>query len=132
MEKVSTATAVNITSTEGSPTPTDAPIEMTKNSNTSTDNTTQTRVKTLRGHATPDAGLVRSSIKAPTVGVNNFDLKPALLSIIQQNQLGGSLTEDPKLYLQIILDYCDTLQLNDVNFGTIRLKLFPFTLRDRA
>jgi len=42
-------------------------------------------------------------IAHPAVGDNNFELKPDLLNIVQQNQFFRSPTEDPNLHLSIFL-----------------------------
>ncbi|XP_020245227.1 uncharacterized protein LOC109823363 [Asparagus officinalis] len=52
--------------------------------------------------------------------------------MVQQNQFGGGATEDPNLHLSIFLEYCDTLKLNGVTNDAIRLRLFPFSLKDKA
>ncbi|XP_073222385.1 uncharacterized protein [Cicer arietinum] len=52
--------------------------------------------------------------------------------MVQQKQLSGTPTDDPNLYLSISLESCDTLKMNGVTYDTIRLRLFPFPLRDRA
>ena len=39
---------------------------------------------------------------------------------------------DPNLHLSVFLEMCDTLKLNRVSTDTIRLQLFPFSLRDKA
>ena len=36
-----------------------------------------------------------STIKQPTVNVNNFELKPFLITMVQQNQFTGHPTETP-------------------------------------
>ncbi|XP_020262408.1 uncharacterized protein LOC109838369 [Asparagus officinalis] len=86
----------------------------------------------LKDFAAPNAQGTQSSITRPNVEANNFELKPSLLSMVQQNQFGGGATEDPNLHLSIFLEYCDTLKLNGVTNDAIRLRLFPFSLRDKA
>ena len=88
--------------------------------------------KTLKDFTVPNAQGLHSSITRPTVEANNFELKPAFLSMVQQNQFGGSPTDNPNLHLSIFLEYCDTLKLNGVSLDAIRLKLFPFSLKDKA
>ncbi|XP_020266822.1 uncharacterized protein LOC109842344 [Asparagus officinalis] len=86
----------------------------------------------LKDFAAPNSQGTQSSITRPNVEANNFELKPSLLSMVQQNQFGGGATEDPNLHLSIFLEYCDTLKLNGVTNDAIRLRLFPFSLRDKA
>jgi len=38
-------------------------------------------------------------IAYPTVEGNNFEIKPALFNLVQQNQFSGSPTEDPNLHI---------------------------------
>jgi len=40
--------------------------------------------------------------------------------------------EDPNLHFSIFLEVCDTLKLNGVSSDVIRLRLFPFSLKDKA
>ncbi|GAU39887.1 hypothetical protein TSUD_397240 [Trifolium subterraneum] len=51
---------------------------------------------------------------------------------LQQNQFSGNPTDDPNLHLSIFLQYADTVKANGVSPEAIRLRLFPFSLRDRA
>ena len=40
-----------------------------------------------------------STIRQPTVDANNFELKPALITMVQQHQFTGHPTEDPNEHL---------------------------------
>ena len=40
--------------------------------------------------------------------------------------------EDPNLHLSVFLGVCDTLKINGASTDAIRLRLFPFSLRDKA
>jgi hypothetical protein len=65
----------------------------------------------------------------PTVEAVNFEIKPALLNLVQQNQSSGLHTEDPNLHIDTFLRLNRTLKANQ---EAVRLHLFPFSLRDRA
>ncbi|XP_045802435.1 uncharacterized protein LOC123896027 [Trifolium pratense] len=86
----------------------------------------------LRDYAVPSEEEPHSSIAPPNIEARNFELKPALLQIVQQNQFSGSPTEDPNLHLSVFVQYADTIKANGVEPEAIRLRLFPFSLRDRA
>ena len=73
-----------------------------------------------------------SSIRRQTINANNFELKPVLISMVQQAQFSGSPLDDPNIHLTMFLEICDTLKMNGVTKDTIRLRLFPFSLRDKA
>ncbi|XP_045831437.1 uncharacterized protein LOC123922791 [Trifolium pratense] len=86
----------------------------------------------LRSYAIPSQEEPHNSIAAPAIEANNFELKPSLLSAVQQNQFSGNPTDDPNLHLSIFLQYADTVKANGVSPEAIRLRLFPFSLRDKA
>ena len=56
----------------------------------------------------------------------------ALISMVQQAQFSGSPLDDPNIHLAMFLEICDTVKMNGVTEDTIRLRLFPFSLRDKA
>ena len=63
---------------------------------------------------------------------NNFELKPALIAMVQQHQFTGHPTEDPNEHLGRFLRMANTMKLNGVRPEVIKLLLFPFSLRDIA
>ena len=71
-----------------------------------------------------------SAIKQPTVDANNFELKPALITMVHQHQFTGHPTEDPNEHLGRFLRMANTVKLNGVRPEVIKLHLFPFSLRD--
>ena len=73
-----------------------------------------------------------SGIRYQPIDVNNFELKPALISMVQQQQFGGNPSEDPNGHLSNFLQLCGTIKMNGVDHIVIKLKLFPFSLRDKA
>ena len=67
----------------------------------------------LRDYVTPGAYSQTPGIITITlVAANNFELKPALISMVQQSQFVGSATKDPNLHLSVFLEVCDTLKIN--------------------
>ena len=62
----------------------------------------------------------------------NFELKPALITMVQQHQFTGHHTEDPNEHLGRFLRMANTVKLNSVRPEVIKLHLFPFSLRDIA
>ena len=71
-----------------------------------------------------------SAIRQPTVKANNFELKQALITMVQQNQFTGYPTEYPNEHLGKFLRMANTIKLNGVRQEVIKLHLFPFSLRD--
>ena len=71
-----------------------------------------------------------SAVRQPTVDANNFELNPSLITMVQQHQFTGHLTEDPNEHLGRFLRMENTVKLNGVRPEVIKLHLFPFSLRD--
>ena len=86
----------------------------------------------LKYYAIPTQQEPRNSIVAPAITRNDFELKPSLISAVQQNQFSGNPTDDPNEHLTKFVQYADTVKANGVSQDAIRLRLFPFSLRDRA
>ena len=50
----------------------------------------------LGSYINPNPGNCGSSIQKPTIHANNFELKPQLITLVQNNcSFGGSVQEDP-------------------------------------
>ena len=73
-----------------------------------------------------------SEIQRLPINANNFELKPTLIHMVQNNQYGGLPSEGPNAYLAIFLEICDNVKMNGVDSGIICARLFAFSLRDRA
>ena len=52
--------------------------------------------------------------------------------MVQQQKYGGSLSEDPNGHLSNFLELCGIIKMNRVDHDVIKLKLFPFSLTDKA
>ena len=72
------------------------------------------------------------AVKQPAIDVNDFELKPALINMVQQNQFTGHPTENPNENLGRFLRIANSIKLNGVRPEVIQLQLFPFSLRDMA
>ena len=89
--------------------------------------------RSLRDYAKPAVDNVQSSIRNPTIQANNFEIKPSIIQMIQTCvQFGGAPNDDPNLHLSSFIEICDTFKYNGVSEDAVRLRLFPFSLRDRA
>ena len=71
-----------------------------------------------------------SAVRQPAIDANNFELKPALITMVQQKQFTGHPTEDPNEHLGRFMRMANTVKLNGVRSEVIKLQLFPFSLRD--
>ena len=73
-----------------------------------------------------------AAIKPPAINANDFELKPALITMVQQNQFAGHSTENPNEHLGRFMRIVNLIQLNGVKPEVMQLQLFPFSLRDMA
>jgi len=86
----------------------------------------------LHDYALPQASGNTSSIVSPAVEANNFELNPVLISFVEREQFAGHQSENPNAHLRKFLAKCNTIKINRASSDAIRLRLFPFSLRDRA
>ena len=54
------------------------------------------------------------AVTQPAIDANNFELKPSLITMVQQNQFTGHPTEDPNEHLGQFLRMANTVGLNGV------------------
>ncbi|KAL0367369.1 UNVERIFIED_CONTAM: hypothetical protein Sradi_3627000 [Sesamum radiatum] len=81
----------------------------------------------------PTADGMTSSIVKPAVEANNFEIKSAIIQIIQSSvQFSDLPDEDPNKHLVNFLEICDTFRFNGVSSDAIRLRIFSFSLCDTA
>ncbi|KAM6559604.1 uncharacterized protein LOC115712327 [Cannabis sativa] len=91
------------------------------------------RDQVIRQYAAPlfnelNPGIVRPEIQAP-----QFELKPVMFQMLQTvRQFSGIPTEDPHLHLCLFMEVSDSFKLPGVTEDALRLKLFPYSLRDQA
>ncbi|XP_073304614.1 uncharacterized protein [Primulina huaijiensis] len=84
-------------------------------------------------YAQPSLDGARPSIVRPTFRANQFEIKPAIIQMIQNTvQFGGNALNDPNTHIADFLEICDTFKFNGVSDDAVRLRLFPFSLRDKA
>ncbi|KAG9458836.1 hypothetical protein H6P81_003344 [Aristolochia fimbriata] len=85
--------------------------------------------KTMEHYVQANPNAQRSAIVRPKVP-SNFEMKPQILSMIQNNyQFGGLSNEDPNEHIEKLLEICDTFRFKDVTNEAVWLRIFPFTLR---
>ena len=71
-----------------------------------------------------------SVVRQPTIEANNFELKPALITMVEQNKFTRHPSEDPNKHMGRFFRMANTVKLNGVRPDVIKLQLFPFFLRD--
>ena len=72
--------------------------------------------RVLASYTSADPRHCGSSILTPNVNANNFELKPQLITLVQNNcSYGGGPLEDPNQHLSTFLRICDTVKTNGVH-----------------
>jgi hypothetical protein len=66
------------------------------------------------------------------IGEDGFELKPALITMVQASQFCGKAHEDASAHLQHFLVICSTFTIKGVTRDAILLRLFPFSLLGKA
>ncbi|KAG7529717.1 hypothetical protein ISN44_Un124g000010, partial [Arabidopsis suecica] len=74
----------------------------------------------------------RAGIVPPPIQNNNFEIKSGLISMNQGNKFHGLPMEDPLDHLDNFDRLCSLTKINGVSEDSFKLRLFPFSLGDKA
>ncbi|CAM8999968.1 unnamed protein product [Rhodiola kirilowii] len=74
----------------------------------------------------------QSTITPPGIDNNNWELKTGLIQMVQNNQFSGMMNKDPHQHLKRFVQMCNIVKTNDVPPESYYLRLFPFSLSDKA
>ena len=87
--------------------------------------------KTLHEFSAPTMANIHTG---PAINIrdNAFELKPALINMVQAIQFCGKAHEDVSAHLQHFLEICSTFTIKRVTRDAILLHLFPFLLLGKA
>ena len=69
---------------------------------------------------------------APIIDAESCEINAALLNLVKKDQFSGLPSEDAATHLNSFVDLCDMQKKKDVDNDIVKLKLFTFSLRDRA
>ena len=69
---------------------------------------------------------------APLTDTESCETNTALLNLVLKDQFVGLSSADGATHLNSFVDLCDMQNKKDVDNDIVKLKLFPFSLRDRA
>ena len=88
------------------------------------------RLNTMEEFRRPIIREEYSAVRQPPIEANNFELKPTLISMVQQPQFTSYPSKDPNEHLGSFMRMANIVKLNGVRPDVIKLQLFPFSLRD--
>jgi len=86
------------------------------------------RVRTLKEYMNPTRTSARSCIIFPP-DASHFNFKPDIIQLLPT--FHGLELENPYLHLREFEEVCNTYNDLNCSINTIRLKLFPFSLKDK-
>ncbi|KAL1831081.1 hypothetical protein ACET3Z_000732 [Daucus carota] len=111
----------------------DSSSSSSSDSETMTEPEAQPDSKALKDFSMPKIDDIQSSIFRPAIAAKAFEIKPGTIQMVQNSvQYGGSPTEDPNMHIRNFIEICDTFKFNDVSDDAVKLRLFPFSLKDKA
>ena len=89
--------------------------------------------RTISEFAKPSIDGLGSSIARPNIEADHFEIKSHVIHMIQSScTFNGLPDEDPHAHIANFFAICDTFKLHNVFPDVIRLRMFPFSLKDRA
>jgi hypothetical protein len=86
----------------------------------------------LEDFAAPNVNFMRESIAQPNVVAEQYEIKPNLVSVVQQDKSGDSAFEDAGMHLHNFFQLCDMTCIKDYEPHALKLHLFHFSLRGKA
>ncbi|KAK8512265.1 hypothetical protein V6N12_031988 [Hibiscus sabdariffa] len=96
-------------------------------------NNQQPPVRTVRDYLAEDLEGLNSTVTTPEFEAEHFELKPVMFNMLNTlGQFGGSPTENARQYLRSFLEICNSFKIHGVSNDVLKLKLFPYSLRDKA
>jgi hypothetical protein len=87
--------------------------------------------KCINDFLASSSSIVRTGLEM-NVGDGSFELKPALINMVQQSPFRGKASKDANAHLQDFLEICSTFTIRGVSQDAVRLRLFPFSLFVKA
>jgi hypothetical protein len=84
----------------------------------------------LRDHYVPTTYTPFSSLKLPDITAAHYEIKPSIIQMLPS--FYGFDNEDPYKHLDEFLEICLTMRLQNISEDALRMRLFPFSLKDKA
>jgi hypothetical protein len=83
--------------------------------------------KCINDFSAPSSSNVRTGLEM-NIEDGNFELKPALINMVQQSPFYGKASSDATAHLQHFLEICSAFTIRGVTQDVVHLCLFPFLL----
>ena len=91
---------------------------------------TQENTKLCDFFNTNNDDFISTPIAPPATSAESCDINAALLNLVMKDQFSGTPNKDAASHLNTFVELCDMQKKKDVDNDIVKLKLFPFSLRD--
>ncbi|KAL4295259.1 hypothetical protein GQ457_12G016170 [Hibiscus cannabinus] len=93
----------------------------------------QLPARTIRDYLAEDLEGLNHVVTMPDFEVENFELKPVMFNMLNTlGQFGGTPNENARQHLKSFLEICNSFKIHGVSNDVLKLKLFTYSLRDKA
>ncbi|KAL4271413.1 hypothetical protein GQ457_13G016290 [Hibiscus cannabinus] len=91
----------------------------------------QLPARTVRDYLAEDLEGLNHAVTMPEI--EHFELRPVMFNMLSTlGQFGGIPNENARQHLKSFLEICNALKIHGVSNDVLKLKLFPYSLRDKA
>ncbi|KAK9034830.1 hypothetical protein V6N11_076887 [Hibiscus sabdariffa] len=98
-----------------------------------TRNNQQQPIRKVRDYLAEDLEGLNPAVTIPEFEAEHFELKPMMFNMLNAlGQFGGSPAENARQHLKSFLDIFNSFKIHGVSNDVLKLKLFPYLLRDKA
>ncbi|KAL4279047.1 hypothetical protein GQ457_03G014760 [Hibiscus cannabinus] len=96
-------------------------------------NNQQQPVRTVCDYLAEDLEGLNPAVTIPEFEAKHFELKPVMFNMLNTlGQFGGSPAENARQHLKSFMEICNSFKIHGVSNDVLKLKLFPYSLRDKA
>ncbi|KAK8680804.1 hypothetical protein V6N13_109742 [Hibiscus sabdariffa] len=96
-------------------------------------NNQQPPARTVRDYLAEDLEGLNPAVTTPEFEAEHFELKPVMFNMLNTlGQFGGSPVENARQHLKSFLEICNSFKIHGVSNDVLKLKLFPYSLTDKA
>ncbi|KAL4323559.1 hypothetical protein GQ457_11G028320 [Hibiscus cannabinus] len=93
----------------------------------------QLPARTVRDYLAEDLEGLNPAVTMPDFEAEHFELKPVMFNMLNTlGQFGGTPNENARQHLKCFLEICNSFKIHGVSNDVLKLKLFPYSLRDKA
>ncbi|KAL4353333.1 hypothetical protein GQ457_06G014240 [Hibiscus cannabinus] len=93
----------------------------------------QLPARTVRDYLAEDLEGLNPAVTMPDFEAEHFELKPVMFNMLNTlGQFGGTSNENARQHVKSFLEICNSFKIHGVSNDVLKLKLFPYSLRDKA